>query len=237
MIIQDRNLNNFLAVSNVKQNKWVLPKSCVVNEKAPCYMYLARNIWNIIKSPEQKRIILAPTILIDTIYQDIQEYQRKYQPRQKEKQVINKILASCKAYHKKVFQLAPHLSDLILDNMDGFEECIKQNKFYMWNSIFNLYATIDEINDIQKRKLVDLLTMTAFANWAVSFANLIREAEADKELVAIQHLLHSTPDIILGNADFTLNGISDHNMQVYERSSNLFGKALLNYIGNINLEQ
>jgi hypothetical protein len=237
MIIQDRNLNNYLAVSNAKQKKWMLPKSCVVNDKAPCYMYLARNIWALLKSPEQKRIILAPTILIDTIYQDIQEYQRKYQPRQKEKQVVKKILATCKAYHKKLFQLAPHLQDLILDNMDGFEECIKQNKFYMWNSIFNLYATINEINDNQKRKLVDLLTMTAFANWSVSFANLIREAEADHELVAIQHLLHSTPDIILGNADFTLNGISEHNMQVYERSSNLFGKALLNYIGNINLEQ
>lgn len=237
MTIQDRNLNNFLAVSNAKQKKWMLPKSCVVNDKAPCYMYLARNIWALLKSPEQKRIIIAPTILIDTIYQDIQEYQRKYNPRHKEKQVVNKILATCKAYHKKVFQLAPHLQDLILDNMDGFEECIKQNKFYMWNSIFNLYATINEVGDLQKRKLVDLLTMTAFANWSVSFANLIREAEADKELIAIQHLLHSTPDIILGNADFTLNGISDHNMQVYERSSNLFGKALLDYIGNINLEQ
>lgn len=237
MIIQDRNLNNYLAVSNAKQKKWMLPKSCVVNDKAPCYMYLARNIWALLKSSEQKRVILAPTILIDTIYQDIQEYQKKYQPRQKEKQVVKKILATCKAYHKKVFQLAPHLQDLILDNMDGFEECIKTNKFYMWNSIFNLYATIDEVGDLQKRKLVDLLTMTAFANWAVSFANLIREAYADKELIAIQHLLHSTPDIILGNADFTLNGISDHNMQVYERSSNLFGKALLNYIGNINLEQ
>lgn len=61
--------------------------------------------------------------------------------------------------------------------------------------------------------------------------------KADHELVAIQHMLHSTPDIILGNADFALNGISGHNMQVYERSLNLFGKALLNYIGNINLEQ
>ena len=218
------------------KQKWLLPlERLYIGDKAPAYMYLARNIWNSIESPEQKRIVLAPTILIDTIYQDIQEYQRKYQPRQKEKQVVNKILATCKAYHKKVFQLAPHLQELILDN--GFELCIKQNKFYMWNSIFNLYATIDEINDIQKRKLVDLLTMTAFANWAVSFANLIRQMEADNELVAIQHLLHSTPDIILGNADFNLNGISDHNMQVYERSSNLFGKALLDYIGNINLEQ
>ena len=226
-----------LTIKEPKQ-KWLLPlERLYIGDKAPAYMYLARNIWNSIESPEQKRIILAPTILIDTIYQDIQEYQSKYQPRQKEKQVVKKILATCKAYHKKVFKLAPHLQDLILDNMDGFEECIKQNKFYMWNSIFNLYATIDEINDTQKRKLVDLLTMTAFVNWAVSFANLIKEIEADHELVAIQHLLHSTPDIILGNADFNLNGISDYNMQVYERSSNLFGKALLNYIGNINLEQ
>lgn len=55
------------------------------NGKAPAYMFLARNIYNLIKSPEQKRIILAPTILIDTIYQDIQEYQKKVSTSSKRK--------------------------------------------------------------------------------------------------------------------------------------------------------
>ena len=105
------------------KQKWLLPlERLYIGDKAPAYMYLAPNIWCQFKDPMQKRIILAPTIIMDVCYQDMLEYARRYKPKQKEKQLVNIIINACKAYHKKVFDIAPHLDELILDCMDGFEE-------------------------------------------------------------------------------------------------------------------
>ena len=70
------------------KQKWLLPlERLYIGDKAPAYMYLAPNIWCQFKDPMQKRIILAPTIIMDVCYQDMLEYARRYKPKQKEKTI------------------------------------------------------------------------------------------------------------------------------------------------------
>ena len=201
------------------------------SDKAPCYMYLAPNTWAQFKEPMQKRIVLAPAVIMDVCYQDMQEYKKKYNPRFKEKQLVNNIISNCKAYHKKVFDIAPHIDELILDCMDGFEEVMQQQRMYMHNALHLLYSPIKEISDANKKKIVDLLLTAAFVNWSSSFASLHRQTEADKEIVAVKKNLEKLADELC-DVNFTLQPTkyADEN---YERCCTTFRTTLMDYITKI----
>lgn len=217
-----------------QRQRWMLPLNRLyLGEKAPAYMYLAPNIWKKLKDPSQKRIILAPTIIMDVCFQDIQAYKDKYNPKQKEKQLCNQIIKSCRAYHKKVFDIAPHLDELILDCMDGFEEVMKKQKMFMYNALYNLYSPIKEIPDINKYKLVDLLLTAAFVNWSSSFSSMHKETETDQEIKAVRNYMFKLVDLQC-DVDFSINP-TKHSTDTYERCSKTFSDELMNYIMNINV--
>lgn len=214
------------------KQKWLLPlERLYIGDKAPAYMYLAPNIWCQFKDPMQKRIILAPTIIMDVCYQDMLEYARRYKPKQKEKQLVNIIINACKAYHKKVFDIAPHLDELILDCMDGFEDVMKQQRMFMHNALYNLYSPIKEIPDDKKAKLIDLLLTAAFVNWSSSFASLHKQTETDKEILTVKHNMLELADLMC-DVNFTIQP-TKHSEEIYERCCTTFRTTLMDYITQI----
>ena len=196
-------------------------------------MYLAPNIWSQFKDPMQKRIILAPTIIMDVCYQDMQKYRDKYNPRQKEKQLVNIIINACKAYHKKVFDIAPHLDELILDCMDGFEDVMQQQKMFMYNALYNLYSPIKEIPDDKKVKIIDILLTAAFVNWSSSFTSLHKQTETDKEIVTVKHNMLELCDMLC-DVNFEIQP-TKHSEEVFERCSTTFRTTLMDYITQIEV--
>lgn len=217
-----------------KKRKWLLPvERLYLGEKAPAYMYLAPNIWCQFKDPMQKRIILAPTIIMDVCYQDMQKYRDKYKPRQKEKQLVNIIINACKAYHKKVFDIAPHLDELILDCMDDFEEVMKQQRMYMHNALYQLYSPIKEIPDGKKAKIIDILLTAAFVNWSSSFTLLHKQTETDKEIVTVKHNMLELCDMLC-DINFEIHP-TKHSEEVFERCSTTFRTTLMDYITQIEV--
>lgn len=203
------------------------------SDKAPAYMYLAPNIWCQFKDPMQKRIILAPTIIMDVCYQDMLEYARRYKPKQKEKQLVNIIINACKAYHKKVFDIAQNLDELILDCMDGFEDVMKQQRMFMHNALYNLYSPIKEIPDDKKAKLIDLLLTAAFVNWSSSFASLHKQTETDKEILTVKHNMLELADLMC-DVNFTIQP-TKHSEEIYERCCTTFRTTLMEYITQIEV--
>lgn len=219
-------------IAQPTKKKWLLPiERLFLGEKAPAYMYLAPNIWRQFKDPMQKRIILAPTIIMDVCYQDMLKYKEKYKPKQKEKQLVNIIINACKAYHKKVFDIAPHLDELILDCMDGFEDVMKQQRMFMHNALYNLYSPIKEIPDDKKAKLIDLLLTAAFVNWSSSFASLHKQTETDKEILTVKHNMLELADLMC-DVNFTIQP-TKHSEEIYERCCTTFRTTLMDYITQI----
>lgn len=219
---------------STQQKKWLLPiERFYLGEKAPAYMYLAPNIWAKFTDPMHKRIILAPTIIMDVCYQDMLKYREKYKPKQKEKQLLNNIINACKAYHKKVFDIAPHLDEIILDCMDGFEEVMQQQRMYMHNALHQLYSPIKEITDDKKAKLVDILLTAAFVNWSKSFSSMHMQTETDKEIMTVRHNMLELCDLLC-NVNFEIQP-TKHNEEIYERCCITFRTTLMDYITQIEV--
>lgn len=217
-----------------KKRKWLLPiHRLYLGEKAPAYMYLAPNIWAQFKEPMHKRIILAPTIIMDVCYQDMQKYRDKYKPRQREKQLVNIIINACKAYHKKVFDIAPHLDELILDCMDDFEEVMQQQRLYMHNALHQLYSPIKEIPDDKKAKIIDILLTAAFVNWSASFSSMHMQTETDKEILTVKHNMLELCDMLC-SVEFEIQP-TKHSEEIYERCCTTFRTTLMDYITQIEV--
>jgi hypothetical protein len=75
---------------------------------------------------------------MDIVYHDIIAYREKYQPKQKEKQIIQLAFKTTQKYINGIFKTAPDLNEILCDGMDGLGEVLAQQKLYLKNVYFSL---------------------------------------------------------------------------------------------------
>ena len=200
-------------------------------DKVPAHLYFA--CWDELTNQKQKKVMLIAPMLMDMVYHDIKAYQEKFNPKQKEKQTMNKVFKNVQAYSNRIFKLAPHLTDTLCDGMDDLADILKEQRFYLRNVYFNLYGMIKGMTRLQIDKTIDLLVMIAFVNSAIGFSSCFTNVLADKELRVVQKGINDLIDMHW-NHDCECE-IKEYDINMLSRCETVLHRKIIDYIDSLEI--
>lgn len=218
-----------------QRTKIILPlhKFYTKSDKADGHLFLNKNIYDIIADETVKRRLLLSPILMDVAYQVLSEYKKTYTPKFTEKMLFNKAFQYVQEYHKNVFDNAPFLTELLLDNMEEFGELTKQHVAYINNAAYMHYSKKPIPNLVAKK--VSLISVAGLAvRYAMDNLDLFREVCADEEMNLTLKSLDNLASYLFGKAEFD-SEMTKNDKMVLDTSVTIFTNKLMDFLMEMDI--